>query len=255
MTVAREVQIGDCRLILADCRDVLPSLTGVDAVVTDPPYGAGFDTDSRRFSGKNLEKPRGQGRSDRLIAGDDTQFDPLPWLRFPRVIMWGANFYAARLPLGSTLVWLKKYAEHYGTFLSDAEIGWQKGGCGVYAFHAPDSNGRRRMELSGDPFGEETAHPTQKPLALMSWCIERLGLSTCSTILDPYMGSGSTGVAAIQRGHPFVGIECEPLYFETAVRRIEQAARQADLFHGPAHAPAPRAETLDMFPDMAATVR
>jgi site-specific DNA-methyltransferase (adenine-specific) len=100
----------------------------------------------------------------------------------------------------------------------------------VYAFHAPDSNGRRRMELSGDPFGGETAHPTQKPLALMRWCIDRLCLAAGSMILDPYVGSGTSGVAALRAGHSFIGCEIHEPYFDIACRRIEAAQRQADLF-------------------------
>ena len=90
-----------------------------------------FDTDSTRFTGG--KHARGDGRKDRIIFGDDCAFDPMPWLAFENVILWGANHYAQQLPVGSTLVWLKRYIHMYGTFLSDAEIGWQKGGCGVYA--------------------------------------------------------------------------------------------------------------------------
>lgn len=219
------VQIGDCTLYLGDCREILPTLGEVDAVVTDPPYGMNYDTDSRRFSGSSIR--RGEGRSDRFITGDDCEFDPDPWLRFSEVILWGANHYGTKLPLGSTLVWLKRYPEHYGSFLSDAEIGWQRGGCGVYVFHAPDSNGRRQKELSGDPFGGETGHPTQKPVALMQWCLERV---KGSTILDPFCGSGTTGVACAKLGRKFIGIEIEPRYFEIACRRIEDAYKQRDLF-------------------------
>jgi site-specific DNA-methyltransferase (adenine-specific) len=242
------VEIGNARLALGDCREILPTLGPVDAVVTDPPYGARYNTDSGRFSGKKLENARGKGRADRKIIGDDQDFDPSVWLAFPKVIMWGANHYSARLPLGSTLVWLKKYAEHYGTFLSDAEIGWQNGGCGVFAFHAPDSNARRRMELSGDPFGSATGHPTQKPVALMHWCLERLSLLDCSVILDPFMGSGTTGLPCAALGHRFVGIEIHEPYFDIACRRIEQAQRQSDLFVQPS---APKQNTPDMFAEAA----
>ena len=74
------------------------------------------------------------------------------------------------------------------------------------------------------------AHPTQKPVALMRWCIERAKVSPGGIILDPYMGSGSTGVASVQMRHPFVGIEIDPGYFDTACRRIEAATKQTDLF-------------------------
>lgn len=209
--------IGDATLIFGDCREILPTLGKVDAVVTDPPYGMGWNTDSRRFTGG--------GRADRLITGDDKLFNPEPWLAFSEVILWGANHYAQRLPVGQTLVWLKKYQEQYGTFLSDAEIGWQRGGHGVYCLHAPDSPSRRRTEYNGQ--GDDTAHPTQKPLALMTWCIKRVD---GQTILDPFMGSGTTGVAAIKLGRKFIGIEIEPKYFDIACRRIEEAWKQPRLF-------------------------
>jgi len=236
----REV-IGDAELYLGDCRDIIPTLPRVGACVSDPPYGMGFNTDSRRFTGGARDLQRDPGRADRLIAGDDKPFDPSPWLAWPEVILWGANHYAQRLPVGSTLVWLKKYQEQYGTFLSDAEIGWQRGGHGVYCLHAPDSPSRRRSEFNGQ--GDDTAHPTQKPLALMTWCIERV---RGETILDPFMGSGTTGVACMKLGRKFIGIEIEERYFQIACRRIEEAWKQPRLFDEPK----PKAEQLDLMEGM-----
>ena len=226
------VIIGNATLYLGDCREILPTLPKVDAVITDPPYGMNFDTDSRRFSGFTQDglPPRGEGRGDRLIYGDDEPFDPEPWMAFPKVVMWGSNHYAQRLSIGTTLVWLKRSPQHYGTFLSDAEVAWQKGGHGVYVFYAEDSNARRRLENNGDVFGGSTAHPTQKPVALMEWCIERAKVPAGSVIFDPYMGSGTTGVAAHRHGMKFIGIEREPKYFEIACRRIEDAQRQSRMF-------------------------
>lgn len=200
------------------------------AIVSDPPYGMGWDTDSTRFTGFTREglPPQGDGRKDRAVTADERPFDPTPWLRFQRVTMWGANHYAQALPVGTTLVWLKRTPSRYGTFLSDAEIGWQSWGHGVYCFHAPDSNGRRRLEAAGDIMASETGHPTQKPVALMRWCIERTG--DAPVYVDPYMGSGTTGVACVQFGKPFVGYEINPDYFEVACRRLEDAQRQARMF-------------------------
>ena len=115
-----------------DWRDVLPTLDvdGIDAVVTDPPYGMDYDTDSRRFSGgdgsHNRKRPR--------VVGDRDRFSPEPWLQFDKCVLWGSNHYAEKLPTGTTLVWQKKNAEKFGQVLSDAEIAWQKGGHGVYLF-------------------------------------------------------------------------------------------------------------------------
>lgn len=216
-------------LYLGDCREIVPTLEQTFAVVSDPPYGMDYNTDSTRFSGGMApnNRERGDGRSDRTIVGDDKEFDASPWLEFREVILWGANHYARRLPVGSTLIWLKRYEQHYGSFLSDAEIGWQRGGVGVYALHAPDSIGRRRQEFTGDAFGKGTAHPFQKPVALMRWCIER---TTERIILDPFMGSGTTGVAAVNLGRQFTGIEIEPKYFDIACRRIDRELRSPSMF-------------------------
>jgi site-specific DNA-methyltransferase (adenine-specific) len=168
------------------------------------------------------------GRNDRHVHGDDKPFDPSPWINYKSVVLWGWNHYASRLPIGSSLVWLKRSPQHYGTFLSDAEIAWEKGGHGTYVFYAEDSNGRRQKELSGDPFGGATSHPTQKPIALMQWCLQR---NPCSGItLDPFMGSGTTGVACMNLGRKFIGIEIERKYFDIACERVENAQRQARMF-------------------------
>lgn len=232
-------RIGDCTLILGDCQEVLPTFSGVGAVVSDPPYGMNWNTDSTRFSGG--QRGRGEGRADRVISGDNQKFNPSPWLVFDEVILWGSNHYARELPVGQTLVWLKRYAHQYGTFLSDAEIGWQKGGYGVFCFHAPDSIGRRQKEFTGDPFGGETAHPTQKPVSLMVWCLDRI---KSQSVVDPYMGSGTTGIAALICGKRFVGIEIDPVYFDIACKRIAAAYRQPDMF---VSAPEqPKAEQMDL---------
>lgn len=223
------VTIGNATLYLGDCWNVLlPDSAPVDhscAVVTDPPYGMNYNTDSRRFSGFKTEglPLRGEGREDRAIHGDGAKFDPAPWLHFDQVILWGANHYAQKLPLGTTLVWLKRYPKHYGSFLSDAEMAWQKGGHGIYVFNAPDSSARRRLEYTGSIMGAETAHVSQKPIALMEWCLHRV---KSDVILDPFMGSGTTGIAALKLGRRFIGIEIDPKYFDIACRRIEEVHRQ-----------------------------
>jgi DNA modification methylase len=210
-------------LYLGDCREILPTLGKVDAVVTDPPYGMGWDTDSTRFTGGQREIGRGDGRNDwGDIRQDVEPFDPSPWLAFSECIVWGANHYAQRLPVGSTLIWLKKAPHLFGTFLSDAEIGWQKHNHGVYVHYEQFPPPSRMAENNG-----VTAHPTQKPIGLMMWCLQRI---RGQAILDPFMGSGTTGVAAVKLGRKFIGIEIEPRYFDIACRRIEEATRQPDLF-------------------------
>jgi DNA modification methylase len=223
--------IGDVTLYLGDCREILPTLGKVDAVVTDPPYGMNWDTNSSRFSGgePSSAAKRGRGRSDwGSVVADDQPFDPSPWLIFPKVILWGGNHYVGRLPVGTTLVWLKRLDGGFGTFLSDAEIAWMKGGHGVYCMR----------DTSFCEHTQEREHPTQKPLGVMSWCIQKTGAA--ETILDPFMGSGTTGVAAVKLGRSFIGIEIEERYFDIACRRI------ADQLSRPMLAletPKPKAET------------
>ena len=218
--------IGACTLILGDCRDIAPTLVGVEAVISDPPYGMKWDTDSTRFtSGTKGHQKRGEGRSDwGRVAGDDMAFDPAQWLTYDEVILWGANHYGNRLPVGTTLVWVKRNDAAFGSFLSDAELGWQKGGYGVYC---------HRDLGEGPNFAK--SHPTQKPISLMQWCVNRV---RGAMVLDPYMGSGTTGVACVRMGRKFIGIEIDPVYFAAACKRIEAAYNQPDLFIA---APEPKA--------------
>ncbi len=214
------VTIGRATLYCGDCLGVLPVLGEVDAVISDPPYGMAWNTDSGRFSGGKGGN-RGRGKEWAAVAGDDRPFDPSP-LAFPRVVLFGANHFARRLPAGSTLIWLKRYPQAFGSFLSDGEIAWMKGGCGVYCHLDASMNG------AGANFPK--FHPTQKPVGLMAWCIERAKVPAGGVVLDPFMGSGSTGVAAVQAGHRFIGIETDPGYFEIACRRIDEAQAQGRLF-------------------------
>lgn len=194
-------------LYLGDCREIAPTLPRPAAVISDPPYGMSASVDSSRFSGGATR--RGAGRDyGAAIIGDDEPFDPTPWLQGERVILWGLNHFPYGLHAGSALVWVKRNDAAFGSFLSDAEIAWKKGGRGTYCFRDADPNTGERQ------------HPTQKPVALMEWCIRQAKVPAGGLILDPYMGSGTTGVAAVRMGHPFTGIEIEPRYFDTACRRI-----------------------------------
>ena len=235
--VVRVEKIGDATLYLGDCREILPGLERPAAVITDPPYGMNHNTDSRRFSGgrvgSNRLKQRGPGRSWPPIVGDAAPFNPSLWIECAAsIVLWGANHFGRHLPVGTTLIWVKKKPRLFGSFLSDAEIAWMKGGHGVYCRELSFPPPSRIAEAA---LGNgRAAHPTQKPVALMRWCIEKARVPQGGLILDPYMGSGSTGVAATQLGHPFTGIEIDPGYFDTACRRIEAAARQGVLQPSPA---------------------
>lgn len=213
------------RLHRGDCLEFLKTLEpgSIDAIVADPPYGMKWNTNSKRFTAAAKHK-RGDGRDDWGDVKNDVEpFDPSPWLGFPRVVLFGANHYAARLPVGTTLVWIKKADHLFGSFLSDAEIGWMKGGHGVYCFRKQFPPPSRMHEAGG-----KVAHPTQKPIGLMAWCIGKLKLAPGMTVFDPYMGSGTTGVACMEAGINFVGCEVDEGYFKVADRRISEAS--ATLF-------------------------
>ncbi len=199
---------GGITIYHGDCRDVLPDIWfGVDAIVSDPPYGMRWD--GRVSSGPNSNsvtnaKSWSYGVT---VEGDDSPFDPEPWLGFRHVVLWGSNHYARRLPVGSTLIWIKRHDAAFGSFLSDAEIAWMKGGHGVYC-----------IKDVGYKTSEDRQHPTQKPQTVMQWCVGK----TNGLVLDPYMGSGSTLLASRMLGRRSIGIEIEERYCEIAAKRLSQ---------------------------------
>ena len=220
----RKEIIGDATLYLGDCMDILPTLQKVDAVITDPPYGIGFSHGGNDVSGI------GKGRyatkfAGEKIFGDDAPFNPqiILDLNAP-TLMWGGNHFASKLPPTSCwYVWDKRAASGHTNDFADCEIAWVSWGGVARVFRHHWDGMMKASEV-----GVARVHPTQKPVALMVWCIEQAG--NPETILDPFMGSGTTGVAAIQLGRKFIGIEREPKYFDIACRRIEQAAKQGQLF-------------------------
>jgi site-specific DNA-methyltransferase (adenine-specific) len=208
-----KVIIGDATLYLGDCMEFFaeyPCLR-VEAIITDPPYGMAeklYGGESSRWGKLHTEKGG--------FSWDQEAPDVV--LTFPniaeKVIIWGGNFFD--LPVSkSWLVW-NKIIRNFSS--SVCELAWTNLGRPINAFDY--SHGQLAIE------GKQ--HPTQKPLPLMIWCIEQAG--NPNIILDPFMGSGTTGVAAIQMGRKFIGIEREPKYFEIACKRIEQASKQDDMF-------------------------
>lgn len=202
-----EVTIGRARLILGDCRDVLPTLGKVDAVVTDPPYGIGITKSNR------LAVSRGMGGKSWDDETPDAGFIADMVARGSQAIVWGGNYFC--LPeTRCVLVWDKQNDDRD---FADLEMAWTNIDAVARIF---------RMRPMGMDGGK--VHPTQKPLRLMRWCIDKLNAP--QIILDPFMGSGSTGCAAVEMGKDFIGIERDPEYFDIACRRIEDAQRQQDLF-------------------------
>jgi len=237
----RKEVIGDATLYLGDCATIMPAFEwgGGAALVSDPPYGIAF------AHGGNDNSGIGKGKyatafAGEAIAGDDAPFDPAPWLKTaPSAILWGANHYASRLPDGARwLVWDKRAASHHTNDFADCELAWTNLG-GVARVFRHHWDGMMRASERGQP----RVHPTQKPVALMMWCI---GFTPDGArIFDPFMGSGTTGVAAVQLGRAFTGIELDPGYFDIACRRIEEACRQPDLLGASPRPPA--ASQADIF--------
>jgi len=209
----RVEQIGDCTLYLADCMDVLPTLGKVDAVVTDPPYGIGIDGQTQRIKGKKSDR-KGYEFKGWDIERPEEAIRFLAALNCPQII-WGGNYFADLMPAGDKwLVWDKGQRIQQ----SDCELAYTNmdGALRVFTLN--------RMALQQDG----AVHPTQKPLALMRWCLGFFDDSLA--ILDPFMGSGTTGVACVKMGRKFIGIEREPEYFEIACKRIREAYAQPDMF-------------------------
>lgn len=218
--IKKEVVIGDCRLLLGDCLEIMPLLGNFDAVVTDPPYGIGITKSNR------LAVSRGMGGKywDETPA-DTRMFD----LSIPSII-WGGNYFNLP-PHRAPLVWDKN---NTGRDFADFEMAWTNIDMVARRFVM------RPMNMDG---GKQ--HPTQKPVALMKWCLDFL--PEAETVFDPFMGSGTTGVACAKLGRKFTGIELDPEYFEIACDRIRKAYAQADLFVAPPSKPIePKQEGLDL---------
>jgi site-specific DNA-methyltransferase (adenine-specific)/modification methylase len=214
---ARVEKIGNATLYLADCRDVLPTLPKVDAVITDPPYGIG------EAAGKNAS--RGKLAVAKDFGNDSWDDEPISpdLIQMVRhagkwTVIFGGNYYA--LPAARCwLVWDKENGE---SDFADCELAWT---------NLPKAVRRIRymwngmLRANGEVRGD---HPTQKPIGVMAWAINHVP-EPCRTILDPFMGSGTTGVAAMNLQRQFIGIEREAKYFDIACRRIEDAQRQGRL--------------------------
>ena len=207
-------------LYRGDCEEIAPMLRKVvDAVISDPPYGMNLNTDSSRFTGPRGGHVDTAGYYGEKIIDDDKPFDPSPWLAWEKVVLFGSNHFGARLPVGTKLIWIKRMDDAYGSFLSDAEEAWMKGGHGIYC--------KRDLSMNGETLTRQ--HPCQKPVPLMAWCMDKAKVPEGGLVLDPYMGSGSTGIAALRTGRRFIGIEKDPDHFRAALERIQRELSQLTL--------------------------
>ncbi len=231
MTPWKQVEtIGACTLYLGDNAEILPHIGFVDAIVTDPPYG--INENSKKVA----------SRTNKAATTDYGDFDwdkkpPSPELidqirkQSEYQIIFGGNYFE----LPPTPCWLVWDKQNSGDF-ADCELAWtnlKKAVRRVYWRW----NGMIRQG------NEKRYHPTQKPLGVMQWCLTHIPDS--KLISDPFMGSGTTGVACVMAGRSFIGIERDERYFETACQRIRDAYLQTDMFAP--EAPLSPATQVDMF--------
>ncbi len=198
----RKEVIGNATLYLGNCFELFDSLPDVDAIVTDPPYG--------------IYKYGGKWKGGKTEVEWDKQAPDLDVIlgKANKHIVWGGNYFGLP-PSRGWLVWYKRDSVQTA---ADVELAWT----------SIDMNARLIDQSIAATNAERCGHPTQKPLRVMEWCLSFLPCA--SAILDPFMGSGTTGVACMNLGRSFIGIEREPKYFDIACRRIEDAQRQGRMF-------------------------
>jgi len=201
------VQIGDATLYWGDCLEILPTLGKVDAVVTDPPYGIGFAAQPTNYQRAAGMKPASwdNARAERLS-------DLLSLAEIQ--VVWGGNYYELPPSRG----WLSWFKPDAPPSMANFELAWTN----------QDRNARQIQQSIAATNAERVGHPTQKPLVVMEWTLSQF--PTAETILDPFMGSGTTGVACVNLGRKFIGIEIERKYFDIACERIAAAYAQGRLF-------------------------
>jgi len=233
----RKEVIGDCTLYQGDCLEVMPVLGSVQplsqqppqtgmveltegwAILTDPPYGIGIAANPvrQKHAKKDWDAFRATDEHIRaMLQFSDEQ------------IIWGGNYFDLP-PSRGFLVWDKKQPQDFS--LAMCEQAWW-------------SRNTNAKIFSKSVLGYDKQHPTQKPVALMEWCLGFL--PDAETVLDPFMGSGTTLVACAKLGRKGIGIELDPDYFDIACRRVEEAYRQPDLFIEPPKRDKPQQEGFDL---------
>ncbi len=212
--IIKQEYIGGQRLILGDCLAVMQELGRFDAVVTDPPYGIDYGRAGGFSAASGWKQWRGQAEWDK--ARPDRQcFDLILSLSDDQII-WGGNYFADMLP--PTMRWLMWDKGQRDFTLADFEMAWT----------SQQKAARALTYARGKATKDGKQHPTQKPVAVMEWCLGFV--PDAASILDPFMGSGTTLVACQRLGRMGTGVEIDPEYFDVACRRVDEATRQPDLF-------------------------
>lgn len=240
MSEPKCVTIGGATLYHGDCLQLLAEgLLKCDAIVSDPPYGMGDHSHGGGGGGKSAIR-----RTDKVI-GDDVPFDPMPWVhvapRGPelrggregkRIILFCADHFRQRLPeYGTLLAWDKHLGMGCDDSFADCEWAWSGVKVKREVFRhlwkglvkhkeSADGSPTRGCLLASGKRVFATSHVSQKPVALMRWCIQKVKPKAGGVILDPYMGSGTTGIAALSLGYRFVGCEIDAEIFDIACDRI-----------------------------------
>lgn len=202
-----DLRLGDCLEIMKDMPD-----KSVDLVLTDPPYGISVIGGNKPFGsigGNNIVK----ANTYKPIANDNTKVDFADIFRISKnQVIFGGNYFDLPIKKG-WIVWDKKKRNDWNDNFSDGELAWT-------SFDRPLKIFRwLYMGCMQEGKREKRCHPTQKPLELMKWIIENY-TSEGDTILDPFMGSGTTGVACKELGRNFIGIEINKKYYKIAEKRI-----------------------------------
>jgi DNA modification methylase len=223
--MSRIETLAECvTLHLGDCREILPTLGKIDAVVTDPPYGIDFG------NAGGFVASHGWGQWRENVEWDkerpDREIFDLMLAHSEQQIIWGGNYFTDYLP--PTMQWLVWDKAQRGFSLADFEMAWssQRSASRIFQYGRGNEKGFAPKSKEAKEF--ISSHPTQKPVEVMKWCLGFVPDAT--TILDPFMGSGTTGVAAVKLGRKFIGIEIEPKYFDIACRRIQAALDAPDMF-------------------------
>lgn len=212
-----KIVIGNATLYLGDCMDVLPTLDRVDAVITDPPYGMSFQSNFRIQKHMKIANDDKADLATEVIAWaiENAQHSVYAFGRWDNLLDY---------PKPKSLITWVKNNWSMGDLLHEharqTEVAF------FYPGPRHDFPASRPTDVVQWPRTANEYHPTEKPVGLMKMVAEW----TRGEIIDPFMGSGTTGVAAVQMGRNFIGIEREPKYFEIACKRIEDAQRTSDMF-------------------------
>jgi site-specific DNA-methyltransferase (adenine-specific)/modification methylase len=214
-----------------DCREIMGSLR-YDAILTDPQYRLANNKRATLSRGINKSSIFGSGKIyDKnwlLIQGDEDFFDPSHLVSDRPTIIWGGIHFANKLPNSASWIVWDKRCHRKPDDNADCEMAWSNLGGPARIY--------RQLWRGAIREGEENVsngpklHPFQKPIQLMLWCLCMPKMSEACTVLDPYVGSGTTAVACEKLNRKWVAIEIEEKFCEIAAKRIEAENRQLKLF-------------------------